>query len=259
MDELTQFFSLLFQSLRNEIWEFYNKCQLYIRELFVEKNIELTQVTTYESEMTINETLDKMIRTIRYTLSAVGFSRDELAADEKFLEEIAKKRGSDYPNYKSYYIKDLQHYFNGKLFQILIEYLVDLDNGKVDNLDIYNLISQNFILKLNLFKEENITTRELNFYIKEEIATLDNYVNPSNLEVIYLKKLKAERLEIIATAEKNEPEAIAEKIEPIAIVEKNEPKVTIIEKVRLKKISLEKITLSKIKEVREKTKSNNRF
>jgi len=266
MDELIEFFTIFFDYLRNEIIDFFNNCERYIQEQFLGKKIELAQVTTYESEAKRKETIDKMIKVIRYTLSAIGYTRDELAADDKIFEEILTKEGPRYPDYKSYYLKDLRYYLRLKLLEILIAYLVDSDNGKIDNLDIYNLVSQNFVLRLNLFREEYVNTRELRFYIKE-MAKIEDYVNPISLEIIYYQKLEAERLgktieidsdfEFEDDLQENLP---IKEVPPQYIPVKDIPQRNLPVKripppsISAKKINLEKISLSKLKKPQIKRK-----
>ena len=197
MEEMLKIFSLLFQSLRNEILDYYTKCHSYIKELFIEKNIDLKIKTQHESDETIKMTVEKMFKTIRITLAAFGVSRDRLEADTMQFKEIFNKRGENYPDYNSYYEKDLKNYFNENLLEILIEYLIDLDHHKIDNLDLYNLVPQDFIIKLNLFKKETITSPQIRRLIGERISELANYINPTDLEVPLIKELKAAKIDNI--------------------------------------------------------------
>ncbi|MGV9205188.1 MAG: hypothetical protein ACOC44_14345, partial [Promethearchaeia archaeon] len=68
------------------------------------------------------------------------------------------------------------------LLWLLIEYLIDRDTSKIENLDLFDLLPRNFISKLDQFKDQFITSTKLKRLINQEMSNLEEYINPSNLE-----------------------------------------------------------------------------
>lgn len=190
MEDILEIFSLLFETLSEEILDYYYKCQSYIKDLFIEKNIDLNMGITYEVDDIREEKIRMMVKIIRLVLTTFGVSKKRLMADDLEIELIIKKKGEKYPDYNSYYLKDLKHYINKMLLEIIIEYLVDLNSSKLEDLVLYFLIPQNFILKLNQFRKENINHRHIDYLLGKKYSEIEHYINPTDLEVILIKDIE---------------------------------------------------------------------
>jgi len=189
------------QLLKAEISEYYDRCYSYIKDLYADKSIDLMFKTTYESDKDIKETVDAMIKTTNLALSTIGIPKKRMAKDSKTLKEIAEKKGEEYPTYNAYFEKDLKLIINNNLFEILVEYLIDWDASKIENLDLFDLLPRKFIDKLDVFKDDYITSTHLKRLINQQLPNLREIVDPTSLVV---------RLEGVRAAPQPEVKEIAE-------------------------------------------------
>jgi len=66
---------------------------------------------------------------------------------------------------------------------ILIEFLADIDSVKMNNLDLFDLLPQNFLPLLLRYKRENRVFLEEIAIIKERIFEIDDYFDPTTLTI----------------------------------------------------------------------------
>ncbi|MFX1258926.1 MAG: hypothetical protein ACFFAN_13795, partial [Promethearchaeota archaeon] len=170
------------QSFKEKIFDFYNRFYFYIKDLLNEKEINLRIKLSSENEITIERTIETIIKTIKIALMTIGVSNEKLLKDERELKEIVKKKRLDYLDYNSFFERDLKEYINKILLQILIEYLIDLDCDKIQNMDLFDLLPHKFINRLNQFKQNYINSSHIK-ELKNNISEIEVFVNPTELSI----------------------------------------------------------------------------
>ena len=149
------------------------------------KKVDLDKKTKNEREKNFISNLRKMLKAIKTGLNTIGVSIDKLnESQEDFLESINKNR-AEIQDYNSYFQLYLTNYVNRILFDILIDYLLDVDTKKLENVNIFDLLPPYFFSKLNEFKKKYFNTPDIINLFKQ--ANFDNYINLADL-TIKLKK-----------------------------------------------------------------------
>lgn len=217
-DILTGFFSIM----KNEIFEYYQKSYSYLKDLVAYKKIDLKIKTETKSEKQIKATLGKMLKAIKTGLNTLGVSMDMINQKQtNFLETLNSIGGLD-PDYYSYFDIYMKKYINEVLFVILLEYLLDIDVKKLENVNLFDLLPDHFIPKLNEFKSEYINSEE----IKKEFQQYDykNSINFTDLTIIepkqetepdILTQLREAKQDIIETLKTPKKELLKSPIESI--------------------------------------------
>ncbi len=181
MEERVIFLTKFTQLLRNEVLEYYDKTHLYLKDLVSYKHIDLRKDPTKESEESLRNTLIKMLKAIKTGLNTIGVPINKLSKiQNNYLKEINEKRTElhDYDSYLKLYFKE---YINKILFEILIEYLLDLDVQKIETLKLFKLAPQSFIDKLYKFKSTYVDSKTKTFItfpgIEENLNFSDLSIN----------------------------------------------------------------------------------
>lgn len=201
MQEIATALANFCQMLRAEISQYYDRCYSYIKDLYADKSIDLMFKTTYESDKDIKETVDSMIKTTNLALNTIGIPKKRMINNSDILKDITSKKGEAYPNYNAYFEKDLKFIINDNLFEVLVEYLIDWDTSKIENLDLFDLLPRKFIEKLDMFKDDFITSTHLKRLINQQLPNIRNIVDTSSitLKVVGIKtspKPEVKKLEV---------------------------------------------------------------
>jgi len=182
MKEIIEILTDFSAILRDDILDYYKKSYSYLKDLIAYKKIDLNKKTETESEKRLKNTLEKMLKAIKTGLNTIGVSMDKLNENQKnFLTSLNYER-SEFPDYNSYFKIYLRNYVDKILFEILIEYLVDLDTKKLENANLFDLLPLYFVSKLNEFKKKyfNDPTNIEMFRQQNYI----NYINFTDLTII---------------------------------------------------------------------------
>ena len=212
MQEIATALANFCQMLRAEISEYYDRCYSYIKDLYADKSIDLMFKTTYESDKDVKETVDAMIKTTNLALSTIGIPKKRMSQDAKTLKVISEKKGEDYPTYNAYFEKDLKFIINNNLFEVLVEYLIDWDATKIENLDLFDLLPRKFIDKLDVFKDDFITSTNLKRLINQQLPNLKDIVDTTSLSV-KIEGARAAPKPAVKEIEKPTPKPVAIKTE----------------------------------------------
>jgi len=183
MKEITDFLNVFFNIFRNDIFEYYQKTYSYLRDLIKYKKIDLKKRIETENENQVKNTLDIMLKAIKTGLNTIGIPIEKLNQNQNtFLENLSKERIgiSDYNNYFEIYV---QNYVNVMLFDILIDYLLNIDEKKLENVNLFDLSPPYFISKLNEFKRSHFSNKEI-----LELFNQQNYMNYINFKDLTLIK-----------------------------------------------------------------------
>jgi len=215
-DILTDFFSIM----KNEIFEYYQKSYAYLKDLVAYKKIDLKIKTETESEKQIKNSLGKILKAIKTGLNTLGVSMDKLNKNQNHFLETLNSKGVLVPDYNSYFELYMEKYVYEVLFVILLEYLFDIDVKKLENVNLFDLLPDHFITKLNQFKNTYINSED----IKKEFQQYDykSSINFTDLTFIesrqmtepdILTQLREAKQDIIETLKTPKKELLRSSIE----------------------------------------------
>lgn len=182
MKEITEVLTVFFNIFRNDILEYYQKTQSYLRDLIVYKKIDLNKKIETNNDIQIKNTLEVMLKAVKTGLNTIGIPIEKLNENQKkYLETLDKERVG-ITDYNSYFRKYLENYVNILLFEILIDYLVNIDEKKLENANLFDLLPPYFISKLNEFKRSHFSNKDTIEMFKQN--DYKKYFNFKNLTVI---------------------------------------------------------------------------
>ncbi|MFX1344563.1 MAG: hypothetical protein ACFFBC_01445 [Promethearchaeota archaeon] len=221
MEEIVIFLTKFSQFLRNEVLDYYGKTHLYLRDLISYKNVDLREDPSKESKENVKNTLLKMSKAIKTGLNTIGVPINKLSKiQNNYLkaERIIKPELHDYYSYFNFYFAD---YINKLLFEILIEYLLDLDTHKIETLKLFKLITQSFEDKLDEFKKTYLNSKAKSYItfpgIEEHLNFSDLSINiktynmnPKKADSPMKKEKGTEKLEQKSSGEPNILEQLQE-------------------------------------------------
>lgn len=181
MEDIGTFLTKFLALSRAEILEYYNKSTSYLKDLISYKNIDLNIELSAETESIKIITLEKILKAIKTGLNTIGIPIERLTEiQDHFLNTISTEKETFY-SYNSYLELYLKKYIYKILFEILIEYLLDVDFKKIENLNLFNLLPQNFLASLNKFKESHTIPVKVKQLLERK--NLDDFINFTNLSV----------------------------------------------------------------------------
>jgi len=222
MEEIKIILGDFIRIFKDEIFNVYNRFYQYIKDILSEKKINLRRKTSRDDEKKRNQNLETMLEVLKIAFLTIGVPKKKLLEDTKKIKEIIYTKGDTYPDYNSYFEQNLKNYVDQVLFDILIEYLVDIDTIKMQNLDLFDLLPRNFIQNLKKFKEEKIKTTKAKELIKKEMLEMKESFVPTDFtteteqpkeEIPRVEKVKAEEInqKNIKIAQEEKAIAIEEK------------------------------------------------
>lgn len=169
------------QLLRNEVLDYYNKSYLYLRDLVSYKNIDLREELGSTNKEITKKNILLMLKAVKTGLNTIGVPINRLSAIQKQYSEEIEENCTESFSYGTLLELYLNNYINKILFEILTEYLLDLDIKKIETLKLFKLIDQGFIDKLNNFKEAYINSKSKSFFnfpeIEENLNLTDLSIN----------------------------------------------------------------------------------
>ncbi len=220
MKEIIDIFTDFLAIMRDDILEYYQKSHSYLKDLINYKKINLFQKTETESEKNLRSNLKKMLKAIKTGLNTIGVSMDTLnEAQNNFISTLNQNR-SEIQDYNSYFEFYLMNYVNKILFNILIDYLLEKEVKKLENVNLFDLLPPYFVSKLDKFKKKYINPSIKELLIQQDI---DNYVNFTDLsikskevsELDILAQLREAKQDIIETLKTPKKDLIRPSIESI--------------------------------------------
>jgi hypothetical protein len=192
MKEIIDVLTVFFNIFRNDILEYYQKTYSYLRNLIEYKKIDLNKKIETDNDNQVYITLENMLKAIKTGLNTIGIPIDRLNENQKsFLETFGKDRAviSDYNSYFEIY---LTKYVNILLIDILIDYLLNIDEKKLENVNLFDLLPPYFISKLNEFKRSHFRKKSTIETFKQQ--NFRNYVNFETLTINKSKRIIEDNL-----------------------------------------------------------------
>jgi len=222
MKKITDILNDFFSIMKNEIFEYYQKSYAYLKDLVAYKKIDLKIKTENESEKQIKISLGKILKAIKTGLNTLGVPMDKLNENQNNFLRTLNSKGILVPDYNAYFEIYMEKYIHEVLFVILLEYLFDIDIKKLENVNLFDLLPDHFITKLDEFKNTYINSE----VIKNEFQQFDyrNSINFTDLTFIeskqitepdILTQLREARQDIIETLKTPKKELLRSSIESL--------------------------------------------
>lgn len=191
MEEIKPFLTNFLSSLKAEILEFFNRSYSYLKDLISYKKVDFKRKTSDDSKKSMKNASKNITKAIKTGLNTLGVSMDKISNEQKIFEENFNIK--EFFDYNTFFEKNLTIYVNKILFEIIVNYITDIDQKQMETLNLFSLLPQNFIQKLNKFKEENILTA----HIKELLQTrkIYDYIDYTNLNLVIEQGGKNETFE----------------------------------------------------------------
>jgi hypothetical protein len=181
MDDIVKILEKFIDRMKDEIYESYEKCAAYINDLIISKKINIMLNINTEPEETIRKTIIAMINATNSALTTIGVSTDNISSDNELFREIFEENRNIYSNYNSFLQIGLKDYVNRHLFVIFLEYLINVDKTKMENLDLFDLLPREFLSKFNQFKIEIPISEDVKNRFIVFITEIWKYFDSSNL------------------------------------------------------------------------------
>jgi len=181
MEDIVKILEKFIDHMKDEIFESYEKCTAYINDLITSKKVNVMLDINTETEDNIRKTIIAIINATNSALTTIGVSTDNISSDnELFLKNFEENRNK-YSNYNSFLQIGLKDYVNRHLFVIFIEYLINVDNNKMENLDLFDLLPREFLNKFNQFKNGIQISEDFKNRFIVFITEIWKYFDSSNL------------------------------------------------------------------------------
>ncbi len=120
MEEVAPILENFIQLFKDEIYNFYNRTYSYIKDILSEKEVNLRKKTSQDSEKTRQKNIETMLNAIKLAFMTIGVPKKKLVEGMKQFNGLTKKKTDDYPDYNSYFERDLKDYIDQILFNILL-------------------------------------------------------------------------------------------------------------------------------------------
>lgn len=184
MEQVNFFLSNFCLTYQSEVIEYLKKCHAYIKDLLSFKKISIYIKLSEQTEFQIQETIKNIIASTNSALNTIGIPIEELVPTEFIFENIYTESLSKYTNYDEFYEYELKEYVNRYLFVSLIEYIVEVDKNKVENLDLFDLLPSKFKKKLIHYRKKNPISSEEKEVLLDVLEHINNYINLKSITII---------------------------------------------------------------------------
>jgi len=183
MENISKILAALTNQLKQEISDYYNKCYTYIKDLYSYKKIDVSKKLSDLPDNLVEQNIYAIISATNSALNTIGIPFQELSTETKIFNEVFKIQREIYSDYNSFFELSLKLYINQYIFKSILEYLVGLDDKKIKNLDLFDLLPKNFLNKVNKIKRQNENYLEEKEYLKKIIENLNKFYDATNFSI----------------------------------------------------------------------------
>ena len=169
MDILSELLNNISTNFTNEIFQFYERFYSYTLDLINHKNIDFDkEIVKGDKEISI------LINSINSALNTTGIPITELSNQATLKDSFRDAFNAGESNFKNLFDKAGRDFINRHLFKSILEYLLDIDSIKIENLDLFDLLPLNFKDKLDEFKKNLSISDDDKRKMKSLISTITN-------------------------------------------------------------------------------------
>jgi len=183
MENISKIIAELTNQFKPEILDYYNKCYTYIKDLYSYKNIDISKKLSDLPDNLVEQNLYAIISATNSALNTIGIPFQELSTETEIFNGVFKIQRKIYSDYNSFFELSLKLYINQYLFKSILEYLIGIDNEKIKNLDLFDLLPKNFLRKVNQIKRQNEKYFEEKEYLKKIIGNFNKFYDATNFSI----------------------------------------------------------------------------
>lgn len=173
----------LSQSLKKEIYDYYQGFYLYIVDLLEHKNVDINHPIDLDKEDRNLEIINNIVETISSALNSIGIASISMDFKDSLREEFLIVSKSGIIDFKQLLeivgLKPIKK----NLFNIILEYILDIDTEKLENLDLFDLLPKNFKSILSIFKMNFSMQDKDKEVMKALYPSLENFFDPTTLKI----------------------------------------------------------------------------
>ena len=181
MEEISHLLSEILAEFNSEVLEYYRLTNSYLKELIAYKNIELNTELQTESEGIKNDTFEKILKAVKTGLNTLGIELEKLNMHQNNFIKLLSTKRSRFTTYTSFVDLYQKNHINELLFEILLEYILDIDSKKIKNFKLFDLLPKNLIEKLSKFRENNLELYKLKKALVSQ--NLSSYIDFSSFTI----------------------------------------------------------------------------
>ena len=183
MEEIKDILSELSQSLRVEILDYYQRFYSYTLYLLEHKNVDVDTKIIRNNEEPNLSIINSIVEVIASALNSIGISSTLLNFKDNLTKEFVIGSKSGISTYKELFEFVGGETINTNLFNIIFEYIIDIDTKKLDNLDLFDLLPDNFKSKLNEFKKNLLIQNKDIIKAKSLYPSIGKIFNRTSLKI----------------------------------------------------------------------------
>ncbi|MHA1192011.1 MAG: hypothetical protein ACTSP9_06900 [Promethearchaeota archaeon] len=173
----------LSQSLRVEILDYYQRFYSYTLDLLEHKNVEIETLIIRNNEEQNIIIINSIVETIASALNSIGISSTSIDFKDNLTKEFLIVNKSEVSNYKELFEFVGQKTIDMNLFNIIFEFILDIDTEKLDNLDLFDLLPDNFKSKIIDFKKNLLFQDKEKIKVKSLYPSIAKIFNPTSLKI----------------------------------------------------------------------------
>lgn len=183
MEEFKDLLTELSQSLRVEILDYYQRFYSYTLYLLEHKNVDVDIKIIRNNDEHNLSIINIIVETIASALNSIGISSTLLNFKDNLTKEFVIGSKSELSTYKELFEFVGEETINANLFNIIFEYVIDIDTEKLDNLDLFDLLPDNFKSKLDEFKKNLLIQNKDIIKAKSLYPSLGKLFNRTSLKI----------------------------------------------------------------------------
>jgi len=184
MEQINFFLSNFCLSLQKDIIDCFERTHAYIKDLFSFKKITIYSKLGEHTDFQKKEIIQKIITSTNSALNTIGIPMEDLTPIEYLIEKVYNENIYSYKNYNELYDNELKLYVNKYLFNSLIEYIIERDIKKVENLDLFDLLPSKFKKKLVNFRLNNPISLEQEQILFKVLQHITHYIDLNSINII---------------------------------------------------------------------------
>ena len=173
----------LSQSLRVEILDYYQRFYSYTLDLLEHKNVDINTSIIRNNEKQNIVIINSIVETIASALNSIGISSTSIDFKDNLTKEFLIVSKSGISNYKELFEFVGQKTIDMNLFNIIFEFILDIDTEKLDNLDLFDLLPDKFKSKINEFKKNLLFQDKEKIKVKSLYPSIAKIFNPTSLAI----------------------------------------------------------------------------
>jgi len=184
MELFNELLTALSQSLRIEILDYYQRFYSYTLNLLEHKNIDIGNSIVRNDEKKNIGIINSIVETIASALNSIGITSKSIDFKENLTKEFLLRSNNEIKDYKELFDIIGKKFINIHLFNIIFEYIIDIDTEKLDNLDLFDLLPDNFKTKLNEFKKNLHFQDRDKFKVKSLYPSIGKLFDSTSLKIM---------------------------------------------------------------------------